>query len=78
MDREIRAKQLIEDELFQEAFDATKEQLINEWLNTEPFDNERRESLHRSVKLVDRIYAHVTSVLETGQVAQLQRNHPFI
>ena len=76
--RETHAKRLLEDPLFIETFDSVKKQLINEWLNTEPFDSDRRESLHQSVHLVDRLYAHITSVLETGQMAKLQRDHPFI
>mgnify|MGYP000955139851 CR=1 FL=1 len=76
--RETHAKRLMEDELFQESFEATKKQLINECLHTEPLDVDRRESLHTAIHLVDRIYAHITSALETGQMAELQRNHPFI
>ena len=76
--RETHAKRLLEDPLFVEAFTMTKEQLINEWLHTEPLDIDKREALHLSVHLTDRILAHITSVLESGQMAEIQRNHPFI
>lgn len=76
--REIHAKRLLEDPLFMEAFDATKEQLITEWKHTEPFDMEKRESLYQSIHLIDRILTHISSVLETGQMSQIQSKHPFI
>ena len=76
--REIQARRLLDDPLFIEAFDSVKEQLISEWLHSESFDTNRRESLHTAIKLVDRLHAHISSVLETGQVAELRRNHPFI
>ena len=76
--RETHAKRLLEDPLFIEAFDSVKKQLINEWLHSEPFDTDRREALHQSVHLVDRLHAHISSVLETGHMAELQRNQPFI
>jgi len=76
--RETHAKRLLEDQLFIESFDILKKQLVSEWMHTEIHELEKRESLHLSIKLVDRIYAHIESVLETGQISRSITKHPYI
>jgi len=76
--RETHAKRLLEDQLFVESFELLKKQLVSEWMHTETHEIEKRESLHLSIKLVDRLYAHIESVLETGQIAQSLHKHPYI
>ena len=76
--RETHAKRLLEDHLFVESFDILKKQLVSEWMHTEPNEIDKREALHLSIKLVDRLYAHIESVLETGQIAQSLSKHPYI
>jgi len=76
--RETHAKRLLEDKLFVESFEILKQQLITEWMHTEVHESDKREHIHISIKLVDRLYAHIESVLETGQIAQSLERHPFI
>ena len=76
--RETHAKRLLEDKLFTESFEILKKQLVSEWMHTEPDEIDKREALHLSIKLVDRLYAHIESVLETGQIAQSLNQHPHI
>ena len=81
MDREQReqhAKDILDNPLFREAFEEVKNQIVSEWVHSELNDIDKRESLHLSIKLLDRLYAHVESVLETGQMDRMIKNHPFI
>jgi hypothetical protein len=66
------------DPLFIESFGEVKKQLIKEWEHSEANDIDRREALYLSAKLVDRLRAHFESFLETGQVDEIYRKHPFI
>ena len=74
MSREEEAKRILESDLFNESFEEMKSQLMSEWLHTAPDEKDKRESLYLSMHLTDRLYAHLSSVLETGQMAQLYTN----
>lgn len=76
--RETHAKRLLEDKLFIESFEVLKKQLVSEWMHTDPLEIDKREAIHLSIKLVDRIHAHIESVMETGQIAQSLKQHPYI
>ena len=78
MDRKIAAKQILSDPLFIEAFDELKKQLTNEWGHTNDLEIDRRESLYTALKLCDRVYAHFTSILEDGEIAELHSYHPHV
>jgi phage regulator Rha-like protein len=71
MNKEEEAKRILESDLFNESFEEMKAQLMSEWLHTAPDEKDKRESLHLQVHLADRLYAHLSSILETGQMAQL-------
>ena len=71
MSREEEAKRILESDLFNESFEEMKAQLMSEWQNTAPDEKDERESLYLSIHLADRIYAHLCSVLETGQMDRL-------
>ena len=76
--RETHAKRLLEDQLFVESFEVLKQQLVSEWMHTDPLEIDKREAIHLSIKLVDRLYAHIESVLETGQISRSLTKHPYI
>ena len=82
MDNELsehRAKALIDNPLFQEAFDVLKEDLMNRWSSSGSTDLEARESIWLAMRLLDKIHAHVTSIIETGHMNKiLDKQHPFI
>ena len=77
--REHRAKALIDNPLFQEAFDVLKEDLMNRWSNSGSADLQARESIWLAMRLLDRIRGHLTSIVETGQMNKiLDKQHPYI
>ena len=77
--REGRAKSLLENPLFQEAFDVLKKDLMNRWENSGSTELEARESIWLAMRLLDRIHAHISSIVETGRMNDiLDKQHPFI
>ena len=77
--REEHAKRLLNDELFQEAFDVLKEDLMGRWSQSGSTDLEARESIWLAMRLLEKIHSHVTSIIETGHMNKiLDKQHPFI
>ena len=78
-EREGRAKSLLNDPLFNEAFDAIKEDLMNRQNVSGSTEVEARESIWLAMRLLDRINAHIKSIVETGHMNKvLKEQHPFI
>ena len=74
-----RANALLNDPLFNEAFDVLKKDLLNRWESSGSPEVEARESIWLAMRLLDRIHAHITSIVETGRMADiLDKQHPFI
>lgn len=76
--REEHAKRLLNDKLFQEAFTTLRESLLQEWESTGQHDIDKRESLYTSVKLIDRLWSHIETILDTGKVLEFKKQHPFV
>jgi len=77
--REEHAKRLLNDELFNEAFDILKTDLMERWHNSGSNESEARESLWLAIRLLDKVRGHVESIVETGHMAKiLEKQHPFI
>ena len=70
MDREIQAKNLLNDSLYNEAFDTLAEELHNTWYNSSVNDVESREQAWLSLRLLERLRLHLTSIVETGEMAK--------
>ena len=64
--REGRAKSLLENPLFQEAFDVLRKDLMNRWEASGSTELEARESIWLAMRLLDRIHSHLKSILELG------------
>ena len=78
-EREQRAKNLVNDPLFQEMFDVLRGDLMNRWSSSGSTDSEARESIWLAIRLLDRLYGHAQSILETGHMNKiLEKQHPFI
>ena len=74
-----RANSLLNDPLFNEAFDVLKKDLLNRWEVSGSTEVEARESIWLAMRLLDRVHAHITSIVETGHMAEiLEKQHPFI
>ena len=68
--REARARSLLSDELLNEAFNTLAKDITDAWDNTGIHDTEARESLWLSLRLLERIRLHLTSIIETGDMAK--------
>ena len=76
---EGRAKALLENPLFQEAFDVLKKDLMNHWEHSGSTELEARESIWLAMRLLDRLHGHINSIVETGHMNKmLEKQHPFI
>ena len=74
-----RAKSLLNDDLFNEAFDVLRKDLMNRWESSGSPEVEARESIWLAMRLLDRIHAHISSIVETGHMNEiLEKQHPFI
>ena len=77
--REHKAKALLDNPLFQEAFDVLKEDLMGRWSQSGSTDLEARESIWLAMRLLDRIHGHISSIVETGHMAEIMdKQHPYI
>ena len=63
--REERAKNPLSNPLFNEAFDVLKEDLLNRWNASGSREVEARESIWLAMRLLDRLYGHINSIVET-------------
>jgi len=77
--REEKAKNLLNNELFNEAFEVIRKDLMNRWSASGSTELEARESIWLAMRLLDRLYGHITSIVETGHMNKvLEKQHPFI
>jgi len=77
--REERAKNLLQNELFNEAFDVLRKDLMDRWEASGSSELEARESIWLAMRLLDKIYGHVSSIVETGHMNKIMdEQHPFI
>ena len=63
------AERLVNDPLYKEAFDKTKEHLIELLLNTKISEEVERDRIYITIKSLDLVDQHIKSVLETGKLA---------
>ena len=78
-EREGKAKALLRDPIFNEAFDTLKEDLMSRWNHSGSNELEARESIWLAMRLRDKLYLHIQSIVETGHMNKvLEKQHPFI
>ena len=68
--REEQAKRLLNDELFKEAFSTLEKNLLDSWNSSGVSEVEAREQIWLSLRLLERIRLHLTSIVETGDMAK--------
>jgi len=68
--REEHAKRLLTDPLFVEAFEVLEKNLQNSWSASGVSETEAREQIWLSLRLLERIRLHLTSIVETGDMAK--------
>lgn len=70
-----RAKEVLENECFIEAFDATEKELTEQWQNSPARDAEGREKLWQYLMMLRKVKAHLVQTMETGKLAQIDLAH---
>jgi hypothetical protein len=68
--REAHARNLLNDKLFLESFDSLAESIHNTWINSSVHDVDSREQAWLSLRLLERIKLHLTSIVETGEMSR--------
>ena len=72
IDRGNKAKVILSDPLFQEAFDQLRELYMNAWEQTTIKDSDTRERLWMMIANLGDVKSHLKTVLETGQMSEQQ------
>ena len=68
--REAKAKRLLEDDLLKDAFDTLEKDIMDTWVASGVDDGRARETCWLSIRLLSRIKVHLTSIVETGEMAK--------
>ena len=78
-ERARHANNLLQDDLFKESFETLKRDLMGRWEQSGSKEIEARESIWLAMRLLDKIHAHIQSIVETGDMNRiLEKQHPFI
>ena len=72
IDRGYRAKHILEDELFKEAFDTIHNNLTLHWQQSIASDKEGREDAWRMLKALNEVKRFFQVAMETGKMAEQQ------
>ena len=79
LQREEKAQNLLNNELFQEAFEVLRKDLMDRWSASGSTELEARESIWLAMRLLDKLYGHIQSIVETGHMNKiLDKQHPYI
>lgn len=70
-----RAREVLENEAFLAAFEATEKEIIDQWTNSPARDAEGREKLWAYLSLLRKVRSHLTTTLETGKLARIDLEH---
>jgi predicted ArsR family transcriptional regulator len=70
-----RAREVLENEEFNSAFEAIQQEIIEQWKSAPARDADGREKLWTMLKLSDKLKAALTSTLETGKLAKAELQH---
>ena len=70
-----RAKEVLENEEFQAAFEAIEKDILEQWTNSPARDAEGREKLWSYLHLLRKVRTQLQSSLETGRLAELDLQH---
>lgn len=63
------AKRFTSDPLYKEAFETTREHLVEQLFNTPIRDEEGRDYIYITIKTLDLLDGHIKSIITTGKLA---------
>lgn len=70
-----RAKEILDNEVFQQVFADIEQELIESWKTAPARDVEGRESIFKYLAMLNKVKAHLTQTCETGKLAALEMEH---
>jgi hypothetical protein len=70
-----RAKEVIENEVFIDAFTQIQNEVIEQWTNSPARDAEGRERLWTYLQMLKRLQAQLQQTMESGQLARIDLEH---
>ena len=70
-----RAREVLENEAFAAAFDATEKEVVEQWTNSPARDIEGRERLWMMLALLRKVKSSLRTTLETGMLAAKELEH---
>lgn len=70
-----RAKEVIENEVFVDAFAQIQNEVIEQWTNSPARDAEGRERLWTYLQMLKRLQAQLQQTMESGQLARIDLEH---
>ena len=71
--RAERAKEVLEHDLFIEAFDTLENALTSRWLNSSSNEADARESCWLALQLLYQVKRHIESIVTTGRLDELAK-----
>jgi len=74
------AELILNAETFKSAIEELKNEYINLWLSSKEDDINKRENLHKAIKLLPEVERHMRIIVEKGKItkAQLGRLHKVV
>lgn len=70
-----RAREVIENEVFIDAFEQIQNEVIEQWTNSPARDAEGRERLWTYLQMLKRLQAQLQQTMESGRLARLDLEH---
>lgn len=72
-----QAKLVLENDEFQKAFDAIRQDYIEQWLEIPSTDQsaKQRDRLHLALTLLDKVKSTLVATMESGKLAMVELNH---
>ena len=71
-ERGARAEQILNDDLFVEAFDSVEAAFLKRWRNSEPNEADGREDIWRALKMLGEVRRVLEHHVKTGELATAQ------
>jgi hypothetical protein len=70
-----RAREVLESEVYLEAFETIKQEIMTTWSQSPSRDSEGREKLFLMLGMLNKVQSTLQTVMETGKIAQINLNH---
>ena len=71
-ERAHRARQVVDNDIFQEAWASIEKQLRTSWENTNAAQTVERERIWQALQMLKKVKYYLEGVIKTGEMAQIQ------